>query len=160
VNVCPAIVRVPLLAEPELAATEKVTDDGPVPAALDVIVIHVALLAAVHAQSVAVFTVTGVPVPPAAAIDSLDGEMLYEHGTGAGASCVTVTVRPSIVMVPVRCAPLLAATLKVTVPLPLPVAADVIVIHAAPLVALHVQSAPVVTAIGSPGPPAAATDAV
>jgi hypothetical protein len=45
-------------------------------------------------------------------------------------------------------------TLKVTRPLPVPVGAPVIVIHAALGVAVHVQAAPVVT-VKLNGPPAA-----
>ena len=40
----------------------------------------------------------------------------------AAAACEIVTVTPPTVNVPVRAAPVLAATLKLTVPFPLPVA--------------------------------------
>jgi hypothetical protein len=39
--------------------------------------------------------------------------------------------------VPVRCAPVFAATLNATVPLPVPLAPEVMVIHEALLVAVH-----------------------
>jgi hypothetical protein len=54
----------------------------------------------------------------------------------------------------------LAATLKRTVPLPVPVAPDAIVIHAAPVVAVHEHSLPVETMNGSLVPPASVKDAV
>jgi len=50
-----------------------------------------------------------------------------------------------------------AATVKPTVPLPLPLAPDVIVTHAADVVAPQEQPAPAVTAI-DPEPPLAAID--
>jgi hypothetical protein len=63
------------------------------------------------------------------------------------AACVTVYVCPAIVSVPVRCEPLgFAPMLKFVEPLPLPVAPLVTVIHAALLVADHVQPVGVVTA--------------
>jgi len=77
------------------------------------------------------------------------------HGAGT-AACVTVNVCPAIVRVPVRAAPAFAATANATVPLPLPVAPDVMVIHGALLLAVHAQPAVVVTS-ELPVPPAAAT---
>jgi hypothetical protein len=71
------------------------------------------------------------------------------------AACVTVNVAPAIVSVPVRpVVPVLAATLKPTVPDPDPDAPPVTVIHAALLTALHAQPAPAVTVL-LPVPPAA-----
>ena len=64
---------------------------------------------------------------------------------GTNAACVTVYVWPAIVAVPVRCAPVFAATVTPTAPLPEPVAPEVIVIHGALLAAVHVQPAVVVT---------------
>ena len=55
---------------------------------------------------------------------------------------------------PVRAAPVLAAALKVTVPLPVPAAPAVIVTQAALLVAVHAQPARDVTPV-VPVPPAA-----
>jgi hypothetical protein len=55
---------------------------------------------------------------------------------------LTVNVRPAIDTVPERpLAPLFAATLYDTLPLPLPLALEVIVIHASPLVAVHAHPA-------------------
>jgi hypothetical protein len=50
VNVCPATLRVPVRCVPALAAMLYPTTPFPFPVAPDVTVIHVALLAAVHAQ--------------------------------------------------------------------------------------------------------------
>jgi len=56
-----------------------------------------------------------------------------------------VNVRPAIVSVPERPGPFVEATVKLTVPLPFPLAPDVTVIHDWPLVAVHAQPAPDVT---------------
>ncbi len=69
VNVCPAIVNVPVRALPLCEATVNPTDPLPVPVAPDVTVIHDAALVAVHVQPAAVETTTGDPAPPAAAND-------------------------------------------------------------------------------------------
>ena len=66
VTVWPATVRDPVRVGPDVAATAKVTVPKPFPLAPPVIVIHGALLVAVHAHPLAVFTPT-VPVPPPAA---------------------------------------------------------------------------------------------
>jgi hypothetical protein len=67
-----------------------------------------------------------------------------------------VNVRPATDSVPVLAAPVLAPTLKVTDPLPIPLESDVIAIHESLLWALQVQSArELVTLMGAPGPPAA-----
>jgi hypothetical protein len=50
-----------------------------------------------------------------------------------------VAVRPAIVSVPRRAAPLLYATVYVTTPLPVPLAPVSILIHASLLVAVHAQ---------------------
>jgi hypothetical protein len=61
--------------------------------------------------------------------------------------CVTVKVAPAIVMLPVLSFLLeFAAALYPTVPLPMPVAPDVIVIQAALLLAVHRQTPGVDTA--------------
>jgi hypothetical protein len=59
-----------------------------------------------------------------------------------------VKVCPAIVTVPVRLAPLFDATRIRTVPDPVPLAPELIVIHAALLVAVHAQWLLVVTAMG------------
>ena len=60
---------------------------------------------------------------------------------------VTVKVCPAMVIVPLRAGPTAAfeATLKLTVPLPLPFAPPVIVIQTALLTAVQVQPLPAVT---------------
>ena len=61
-----------------------------------------------------------------------------------GPSCVTVTVRPATVSVPVRCT-VVEGTVKLTEPIPDPVAPAVIVIQEVVVVAVHEQLVPVVT---------------
>jgi hypothetical protein len=73
------------------------------------------------------------------------------------ATCETVKVCPAMVIVPLRGAPVvLGVPLNSTEPLPVPLAPDATVSHAALLVAIHGQDADVVTATGLPGPPPAA----
>jgi hypothetical protein len=60
---------------------------------------------------------------------------------------MTVNVRPPMVAVPVRCeVDVLAATAKVTVPLPVPLPPALTVNHPTLLDAVHAQELPVVTA--------------
>ena len=70
-----------------------------------------------------------------------------------------MNVWPATVRVPVRTPPGLAATLNRTVPLPVPLAPDVTVIHAALLAAVQAQPVPVDTAT-LPIPPGVAIAAV
>ena len=70
----------------------------PLPVAPVLMVIHVALLAAVHAQPVAAVTVTA-PAPAADVRPADAGEIVGAQGAAA---CVTVNVLPPIVSVPVR----------------------------------------------------------
>jgi hypothetical protein len=66
-----------------------------------------------------------------------------------------------MVMVPVRAAPVFAATVKLTDPGPVPLAPAVIVIHdGALLTAVHAHVPPAVTVIAVPAPPAAAIDSL
>jgi hypothetical protein len=62
-----------------------------------------------------------------------------------GAACVTVKVCPPIVSVADRAAPVFAAAVNPTDPLPLPLAPLVIVIHVAVVVAVHAQPVAAVT---------------
>jgi hypothetical protein len=119
--------------------------------------IHGTLLTAVQLQPVLDVTVMAVPGPPKADIGCEVGLTEYEQGAGACA-CVTVNVWPATVRVPVRGAPVLAATVKPTLPLPEPLAPDVTVIQDALLVAVHVHPAVVVTAMGDPLPPPDGSD--
>jgi hypothetical protein len=75
------------------------------------------------------------------------------------AACVTVNVWPAMVMVPERAAPVFAATLYATVPLPVLLVPDVIVIHEALLDAVQAHVDPALTAT-EPVPPAADAGAV
>ena len=113
--------------------------------------IHDTLLTAVHEQPAVAVTAMFMPFPPCRAIDWLVGAMEYVHG-GGGADCVTVNVCPATVNVPVRCAPVLAAIVNPTFPLPLPEAPDPIVSHGALLVAAHAHPVAAVTAIDVPAP--------
>lgn len=71
-----------------------------------------------------------------------------------------MNVAPAIVSVPVRAAPVLAATLKPTDPFPVPLAPDVTAIHCTLLLAVQVQPDGVVTLTGPPGPPVDETDSL
>lgn len=155
VTVRPATVSVPVRAVVAvLASALKVTLPLPEPEAPAVTRSHDALAAAVQAQPAEVATST-VLVSPAAATDTVVVERVYVH---SGAACEIVKVLPAIAIVPVRAAPVFAAALKRTDPLPLPLAPAVTVIHAAFDTAVHAQPGPAVTAI-VPVPPAAGTDA-
>ncbi len=163
VNVCAPIVRVPLrVAELWLAAMPKVTVPLPEPLAPAEIVSHVALLVAVHAQPATAVTATA-PVLAEAATDRPVCASVEVQGAAAW---VTVNVCPPIVRVPVRAVPVLAVTLKVTVPLPEPLAPAETVSQAALLVAVHGQPEPAVTAtapvavVAGTACPAVAIDAV
>lgn len=145
---------VPFREAPVLAATLNPTEPFPVPAAPDVTVIHTALLTAVHAQAAVVVTFS-VPVLAAAGAFRLVGASEYVHAGGGAvaAACDTVYVRLLIAIVPVRAAPVLAATTNVTMPSPAPVAPDVSVIQGTLLAADQVQLPATRTLIGVPGPP-------
>ena len=67
VNVCVAIVRVPVRAEPVLAAMAKPTAPFPEPLAPLVIVSHEALVVAVHAHPLGAVTAIPTPAPPGSA---------------------------------------------------------------------------------------------
>jgi hypothetical protein len=141
-----------------LRSTLNDTVPLPVPLAPDLMEIHETLLTAVHEQPAAAVTVMVGPFPPFFPIESLVGEMSYVHGGGgggAGADCVTVKVCPATVRVPVRCAPVLAAIVNATLPLPLPDAPVVTVSHGTLLAAVHAHPLAVVTVIAVPPPPAA-----
>jgi hypothetical protein len=105
-------------------------------------VIQGALLTAVHAQPVGEPTFT-LPLVRLSGTETLAGERVVVHGAP---SCVTVTVCPAIVMVPVRWLLLgLAAIASETFALPEPEAPPVTVIHAAELIAVHAHPALEVT---------------
>jgi len=108
-KVWPPIVSVAVLAVVVVFdAAVNPTLPEPEPLAPLVTVTQEALLVAVQLHPVAVVTIT-VPLPPAAGIDWLVGEIVIAQ---AGAAWVTVNVLPPMVRVPVRgVAPVFAATL-------------------------------------------------
>jgi hypothetical protein len=135
------------------AATAKPADPLPVPLAPLVIVTHDTGDVADHAQPEGAVTVT-VPVPPPAAIDALDGEIVGVHVT---ADCVTVNVFPPIVKVPVRDWFFVFAPMeKLDEPFPDPFAPAVTVIHVALLTVVHAQPVMALMVV-DPDPPDALT---
>ncbi len=81
---------------------------------------------------------------PTEFVDWIIGESEYAHDDGA--DCVTVNVCPAMVIVPVSwLVVVLAATVKATVPFPVPLLPEVIVIQLALLVAVQLQPLEVVT---------------
>jgi hypothetical protein len=129
VTVTPATVSVPVRGDVlELAATEYATVPLPVPVLPEVIVIQAAFELAVHGQPEDVMTATLLAELPATTVTSV-GEAEKVQGPPAW---FTVIVTPATVRVPVRGDVLvLAATVYVTVPLPLPAAPELIVSHGA-----------------------------
>jgi hypothetical protein len=105
VNVRPPIVNVPDRPGPLFAATVNATLPFPVPFAPDVIDSQLALLVAVQPQPLPAITLTE-PLPPAsgAVKDDSDNDNVQP------VPCVTVNVRPAIVIVALRDGPLVAAT--------------------------------------------------
>lgn len=79
------------------------------------------------------------------------------HGGGGGAACDTVKVCPAIVTVPVRAAPVFAATVNATAPLPVPDAPPVIVSHATLAVAVQAQELAEAVTVIDPEPPVSPT---
>jgi hypothetical protein len=118
---CPATVAVALrLVTEALVAAVSVTLPLPVPlTALSVS--HAWLLVADHTASLSdAVTVTLCAPPPAGALQLVGVTV----NVAVPAACVTVTGWPAMVAVDVRLAPLVvAAAVKVTVPLPVPLAA-------------------------------------
>jgi hypothetical protein len=74
---------------------------------------------------------------------------VYVHGA---ASCDTVKGSPAMRSVPERASPLFGAALNVTVPLPVPVAALVMLSHGASAPAVQPHDGPAVTATEPPPP--------
>jgi hypothetical protein len=145
VCVRPAIVSVPVRDEVVVfCATVNDTVPLPTPLAPEFIVIHPTLLVADHAQPAPAVTVTD-RVAPVDVTVWLVEPIAYVQEAGL---CVTVKVRPAIVSVPVRdVVPVWAATVKLTVPLPVPLAPEVTEIQATLLVVViaYVQDAAWVT---------------
>ena len=155
-NVRPAIVSEPARPPPVFAATLNPTVPFPDPLLPEVIVSQPALLAAVQAHPAVVDTAIEVPAPPAALNDCATGSIEYEQL----AAWFSVKVWPAIVSVPVRALPEFDATLKVTVPLPVPLLPDVIVSQPALLAAVHGHPDAADTATELPAPPLLPIDCV
>ena len=149
-----AIVRVPLRSWPVFDATRKATEPLPVPPDPEVTVTHGTLLVAAHEQVEPVDTATGEPAPPPAATDCDDGSIENEQPDDWS----TVNVHPPIVTVPLRAVPEFAATFSLTVPLPLPLAPEAMVIQVAWLVAFQEHDDPAVTVTSIPFAPPDDTD--
>ncbi len=150
VNVCPAMVSVPVRAGPVFGATVSGTVPFPLPLPAPAIETHGTLLVEVHAQPEAVVTATELE-PPVLATDCDCGLMSKRQPV----LCVTVNCRWPTLSVPTREGPFHAPTLNVTSPGPVPSVAEAIVIHGASLCADQEQAAAVVTLI-APDPPSAA----
>jgi hypothetical protein len=122
----------------------------PVPLALfGGIEIHAAVLTAVHAHSAGVVMATFCD-PPVAGTGMVSGATAALQPL----SCVIVNVWPPTVIVPVRAVDAFVPAANCTVPGPLPLAPDVMLIHPALTVAVHPQDCAVFTA-KDPVPPAA-----
>jgi hypothetical protein len=116
---------------------------------------NAALLIALQMQLAADAVTLTVRDPPVASTLALVGESANAHPVPD--DCVTVTIWPATITVPVRADdPVLVATSNVTAPLPLPLPPDVIVMNEELLAALHAQPGEVVT-VTVTGPPPAMT---
>jgi hypothetical protein len=149
VTACPATVTVPVREVVDvLAATVNVTAPFPEPLTGDT-VIQLAPEFAFHPQPDGFATVI-VNVPPPLPGVSPVGDTEYVQAAGA---CVTVTVFPAIVTVPVRdVVAVFAPTVIVVVPEPVPLVGD-IMIQLAPVEADHAHPEPAVTLITQLPPP-------
>ena len=114
---------------------------------VDVTVIQLALETAFHVQFAPTTTLT-VRVPATGETVGEDGESVAGQAFRA-LCCVTVTVTPAAVNVPVRGRPPggVAAALTVAVPLPAPLDPAVTVSHGVVVVDAQAQSEPVVTVV-------------
>jgi hypothetical protein len=135
------------------AATVNFVVPDPLSVAPLVMVIHASFDRALQLHEDADAVTATDPDPPPSATSTLVGEIENVHGGGA-AACVTVKVFPATAMVPVRAAPVLAATVNATMPFPDPDAPDETTIQLATETAVHAQPAVVVTAIVPLPPPA------
>jgi hypothetical protein len=93
-----------------LAATVKATVPLPVPDVPEVIVIHGALVDALHAQVPAEAVTAMEPVPPVSPTFCDAGEIENVQAGGGAAACEMVNGLPATVIVAVRASPLLADT--------------------------------------------------
>jgi hypothetical protein len=175
----PPICMVAERAAPLLAAAVNATVPEPSPLAPPVIVIHDAVVVAVHVQPLPEVTAI-VPLPPLAAMACDGGSSAYVQGAGAGAGFglglgggsgigvgtsnagwLIVTGRSATTTLPSRSSPPFGRTLRVTVPFPDPLDPAVTVIQAALLAAVHAHAgelAPTVISIERPAAGLAAAD--
>lgn len=147
VKVRPAIVSEPDRDGPDVACASKLTVPFPLPLSPERINNHCALLDAVHAQPGGAVTAT-LPLPPAGGSDCVWGAMLNVQPC----DCVTVTVCPATVNVPVRDGPVVAATSNCTLPFDDPDVDPWMAIQGAVVDAVHVHPLPAVT-VTVPDPP-------
>jgi hypothetical protein len=149
VTILPATVAVPLRIGPVFGWTSSCAVPLPDPLAPFAIAIHGALLAAVHEQSGAIVTLTFWG-PPDAGAGTVSGvtEALQP------VSWLIVNVWPAVVITPLRAAPGFAPTVNWTVPDPLALAPDVMLIHPKFALAVHAQE-PLAVTPNEPDPPAA-----
>lgn len=140
VTVWPAAVNVPVRGLPvAFCAMENVTEPIPEPAAPLVMVIQLVAVVAVHGQDVPETTLS-VRLLAIASTAKLTGVAVDAQPVAA---CVTVTVWPAAVNVPVRGVPVVFCAMEnVTAPIPDPVAPLVMAIHPVPVVAVHEQEVP------------------
>jgi hypothetical protein len=130
------------------------TTPFPVPDAPLAIEMNDELVTAVHVHDAADAVTLTATVPPAASIVTVSGEIEKVHGAAA---CVAVNVCPAIVTVPLRASAVLAANDSETVPLPVPLAPDAIVTHAALDAAVQAHVDADAVTVTDPLPPDAAT---
>jgi hypothetical protein len=114
-------------------------------------VIQDALLAAVQVQALSEAVTVILPVPPEEEYELLVGVREQVHP----ASWLTVKVLPAMVMVPLRAGPLFSDAEYPTVPLPVPLAPEVMVIQSALFVAVQAQALSEAVTLILPVPPGA-----
>src|SRR5688572_26022547 len=146
VNERPPILITPVRGAPGFAATLNVTVPLPDPLGPEVIEIHESSVRTFQSHVASDITST-VPGPPAAAIVMPADDSVTLHPL----SCLTLKVAgatpapPDTMTVPLRPSPMFGATASCTVPLPVPPALPVIVIHGTWGTAVHAQVPPVCT---------------
>ena len=160
VTVCPPTSSAPDRAAVDVfALTANAIVALPAPLSGEVTSIQETSADAVQSHDAADAVSDKLPVRPPAGASTAVGETVKVHG-GAAAACVTVTAWPATVSVAVRGeASGLGAAEYCTLPLPVPLAPEVIVSQAALLDAVHVQVSPDAMSI-DPVPPLAPTDSL
>lgn len=152
VNVCPAIVSVPLRDGPAVGATFTPTLPEPLPAD-DVSVSHSSLLDAIQGHPALVATVTCCE-PPDRDTANVDGEIAYAQPS----DCVMLKWTPAMVSVPARGGPVVDVTENPTESDPFPLALDVMEAQSVSDVAVQVQSGLEARTSTLPVPPAFEND--